>query len=146
MKDFFSIFEALVSGFEDNQWNKGLLVLLMRKRWKEIVGEFVAQHSSPLRIVGDDLIIEVDNNLIMQQMALQQELIKERIKEKFQINLRPKFTLGRIKRRMLVQNRKRLEHEKIKNMEKMVSKVKDPELRRIILKAMISLEEARLNR
>ena len=146
MKDFFSIFEALVSSFENNQWDKGLLVLLMRKGWKEIVGEFVAQHSSPLKIAGDDLIIEVDNNLIMQQMALQQELIKERIKQKFQVELNLKFILGRIRRRTPAKNKKRLDPERIREMEDMASKVKDPELKRAILKAMISLEEARLNR
>ena len=146
MKDFFSIFEALVSSFENNQWDKGLLVLLMRKSWKEIVGEFVAQHSSPLKIAGDDLIIEVDNNLIMQQMALQQELIKERIKQKFQVKLNLKFILGRIRRRTPAKSKNRLDSERIREMEDMASKVKDPELRGAILKAMISLEEARLNR
>ncbi len=141
MKEMHSIFESIVSFFDQQNWDKGILLLSLRKNWKEIVGDYVANHSFPSRITGNTLLIGVDNNVLMQQLSLQKHVIQERIYKLTSQQFDVKFMFKRKKKRTKKLNRRNLSSKELREIHDLVSRMKDRELSKLLANVIVKLEE-----
>jgi len=144
MKPFSSLGDVFLSLFEKKGWDKGKVLLLLRKGWKEITGDFINRHSRPVFIKGDSLFVEVDNSMLMAEMKLNEETIKMRIKDRFGLNFEKiVFIMGRAEVEK-TKRKKTLSPQKIKEIEDMVKGIKDEELRERLKKVILRVEEEKL--
>ncbi len=141
MKELTQVFEALIEGFEKNEWERGIQFLKLVQRWENIVGEYVSKHTQPLRIIGDVLFVGVDNSVLMHQLSLETERIKENIKRKTGYELQIKLMFSPVKRRKKHQKARlaTLNNSQTSRIEELTARVKDPEIRDLLRKAMASL-------
>ncbi|BAT71169.1 conserved hypothetical protein [Thermosulfidibacter takaii ABI70S6] len=142
MNEFIHLFEALLGSFNKNKWGKGALILKLAAQWRKIVGDYVAKHTYPIKIVGNELIIGVDNHVLMHQLSLQSEVIKENIEKKTGIrDLEVRFVFSKKKynQRKSKVMIKPLSKEEQGKIEELTSKVKDQELRQLLNKTIASL-------
>ncbi len=66
---------------EDNGWQKMLKQYALFSQWSSIVGEDVAEHATPLKIMQNVLWLEVENSVWMQQLQYQKILILQTCNE-----------------------------------------------------------------
>jgi len=55
---------------------------LMADVWDDVVGEEVAMHCRPLRLDGDDLVIEVDHRGWITELSFRQQVILQGLQER----------------------------------------------------------------
>ena len=59
------------------------MIHIIRKNWKKIVGDVIAEYSFPSFFSKGKLTVIVENNLIMNEMKMYRETILENINEEF---------------------------------------------------------------
>ncbi len=144
-----NLFDTIIKALEYLSMGKGAELLSLTRWWKEIVGDYVAKHTTPLRFSDGALVVGVDNNALMQQLSLEQERIKENMEKVLGKSWPLRFVYHRKSTRRTKAPRIRdvkLSEEEIKEIKRMVEKVKDPELRLLFEKAIIGIELRRRQR
>ena len=63
--------------------NDRYLIHIIRKNWKKIVGDVIAEYSFPSFFSKGQLTVIVENNLIMSEMKMYRETILENVNEEF---------------------------------------------------------------
>ena len=63
--------------------NDRYMIHIIRKNWKKIVGDVIAEYSFPSFFSKGKLTIIVENNLIMSEMKMYRETILENVNEEF---------------------------------------------------------------
>ena len=63
--------------------NDRYMIHIIRKNWKKIVGDFIAEYSFPSFFSKGKLTVIVENNLIMSEMKMYRETILENVNEEF---------------------------------------------------------------
>ena len=64
--------------------NDRYMIHIIRKNWKKIVGDVIAEYSFPSFFSKGKLTVIVENNLIMSEMKMYRETILENVNEEFQ--------------------------------------------------------------
>ena len=147
MSDLSSLFESLLLTFKEKNWEKAALLFLLSKRWKEVVGDFVAKHTFPVRMTADTLVVGVDNHAVMQQLSFQRELVEDNIERVLGKRISVAFRIERLPRRARGRpSLPELPREKERELEELAMGVKDPELRSMMVRAMKRIERARMGR
>ena len=59
------------------------MIHIIRKNWKKIVGDVIAEYSFPSFFSKGKLTVIVENNLIMSEMKMYRETILENVNEEF---------------------------------------------------------------
>lgn len=115
----------------------------IKKDWPLIVGRGLAEKTSPLRLIGKTLYCSAANSAWLTELNYQRRSIIERINAvagKGAVN-EIRFRLGRVASTALPAKQspsppKRPDPSRMRFIEKITSRVKDPELRRSIRAAM----------
>ena len=63
--------------------NDRYMIHIIRKNWKKIVGDVIAEYSFPSFFSKGKLTVIVENNLIMSEMKMYRETILENVNEEF---------------------------------------------------------------
>ncbi|WP_435309705.1 DUF721 domain-containing protein [Sebaldella termitidis] len=63
--------------------NDRYMIHIIRKNWKKIVGDVIAEYSFPSFFSNGKLTVIVENNLIMSEMKMYRETILENVNEEF---------------------------------------------------------------
>ncbi|MCD6281262.1 MAG: DUF721 domain-containing protein [Deltaproteobacteria bacterium] len=114
------------------------LLLRLRSRWAEIVGELLAAHTTPANITKNKLVILCDSPAWIQQVGLLEPELKQRIKEEINLDVKG------IKARLMIHPKRgnerphgyRLEIPEVSMDESLIENINDPELRRAVLEFM----------
>lgn len=143
MKDFSSLNEVILNLFDQKEWNKGVELLKIRKKWKKCVGEFVASQTQPVKIMGKTLIVGVKNNLLMTELKLNQAIIVEKLRELTDVEIKDiKFyILQETRKKNRVKQINKIPAHEAKKLKEQIDSMKDPEIKRILLKTIEFLEE-----
>jgi len=122
------------------------------KLWDGVVGETIAKHARPSRIKKGVLLIKVTDSVWVQELEFKAETIRENLNRKLQREAIKKirFRVGTpqehkqtSKKRSRHENDRTLTPKKQRNMEEILTRVKDKELRSSLHRIMIAAEKKR---
>lgn len=143
--------ELLNSLIQKKGWKKQISRNRVFLLWDRIVGEDIAVHARPFVVRGRTLWLNVSDSVWMQQLQFQKMTILERVKQvlpgssindiRFQIDT----SLGRP--RPIQQSSEPQstppDSQKKEKFDKMISTLKDPEMRQAMERLWLKLEKAR---
>ena len=120
----------------------------LRKNWDRIAGKAIADHSAPIKVQNETLLIHVDDNMWIQELSLQSEEIKYQIfshfkEQKYQkIFHSIRFKIGEI---IILKEKEPkfklvLPQHKLELINKTVSNVEDPELKKALKHYLMQAE------
>ena len=137
-----SLFEALLSSFENIGWDKGILILKLRKDWNRIVGDYLSRHCFPIRIREETLIVGVSNHMLLQQLSFERARLEENLKRRG-FNLKVKLVLEAKSKKTSRTPMGKLSSKEIEQIERATAHIKDDSLREGLKRAIIALEKRR---
>ncbi|MDI6753971.1 MAG: DUF721 domain-containing protein [Thermodesulfobacteriota bacterium] len=143
-----SLGEVLKIYFRDNGLKGKLEEQKILDIWEAVVGDAVATRTQPIRVKNRVLYVTVSNSVWMQQLHFMKELIIKKLNERtgsdFLQDLR--FFFGEIEHLKQADEKKRennggdivtVSEPDRERIEKEVSQVKDPEIRKILMKVYL---------
>lgn len=143
MSEFLPLNRIIVELFEKKNWDKGIEILKIKKAWKRCVGDFIASQAHPVKISGKTLFVGVRNSLLMAELKLNQMAILGKIKNTANVELKEikffihKEKISRPKKAAVP----RLPSQEAERLKEEISRMKDPEIRNILMKTIEFLEE-----
>lgn len=140
--------EVLKNYFRDNGLKGKLEEQKILDIWEEVVGDAVATRTQPIRVKNRVLYVTVSNSVWMQQLHFMKELIIKKLNERtgsdFLQDLR--FFFGEIEHLKQADEKKgentsgdivTVSEPDRERIEKEVSQVKDPEIKKILMKVYL---------
>ncbi len=134
--------------FLNKQFSNALLLLKIRKIWERIVGKAIFSHSLPYNIANNRLLVYVDDNIWVSELALREAEIKSKLNsyvkdikiEKIFFKFNPQIKI-KIKQNKNTPQRPNpiLSKEKEAEIDKIVSVIEDAGLREALKTYFINI-------
>ncbi|MDD5065412.1 MAG: DUF721 domain-containing protein [bacterium] len=86
-KKFEKIGDLLSELVQKKGWNKFLALEQLKKKWPEIVGQNIGNHTTPLSITHKKLFIQVDSSIWANQLNFLKDKIMETINQYYKKEL-----------------------------------------------------------
>lgn len=130
-----------IKNFLNNFSDKNVIFLgTIQKNWRKIVGDAIYFHSLPYKLTNNKLFVYVNDNLWLSELVLNQDEIKNKINffikeskiEKIFFKFNPEIKILEKNKSTNKPKQLILPPEKEKEIDNLVSKIENPELRKAL--------------
>ncbi|MCX7821300.1 MAG: DUF721 domain-containing protein [Brevinematales bacterium] len=127
-----------IKNFFNSYSDKNLILLgIIQKNWRKIVGDAIYFHSLPYKISNNRLFVYVNDNIWVNELAINHDEIKNKISnytktnkiEKIFFKFNPEIKIIEKKKEIEKPKKLILSQEKEKEIDNLVSKIEDPILK-----------------